>query len=1093
EVVRPKVEGSAVLARAVAGEPLDFLTFFSSANALPGSAGQGNYVAGCTYQDALAGWLGATAGVPVTTIAWGFWGEVGAVADAATRDRLARHGVRGIGTSEGIDAFARAVGIGGPVVAVKADPPVLETLGLDPTRPAVRKLAGVSVAGRTAEALAPLMSVANRGFPDVDAAMAALERYGWLRAWDALTTAAAIPVEKPFTAAGLARRFEIRPKFTRLFAALLAGFRRAGLIEPPREPGDPLWRPAAMTTECHTLAAQAAAAVADTGQRADWVRHTQALLDACSDQLPAVLAGRADPVGVLFPGGSLDLVERIYHGNPLSDFCHRATASAVAAAVAARLADGHPGPVRVLEIGAGTGGTARAVLSALLPFADRLEYVYTDVSRKFLDHARTGFAANLPFVKYAVYDAEQPAETAGFALGSVDVIVAANVLHATRRLAETLAGAKRLLTGGGVLVLNEVTAARDYATLTFGLTDGWWRAADPADRLPGAPLAATADWHRLLGVQGFRVVSEVGVRPAVGGEVQQAVIVAESDGWVAVGSGRPAVRPNQVVEAIASSDPTAVTDRPDDYVRGILAAVLHVDPRQIEPDQPFERYGLESLTALEVRNRIHADYPGVPKTLLFEYPTLRKLSAHLAAEHDPTRAKPPDSAPPIPATAVVVPSSPADASSADIAIVGLSGRYPGAADLGEFWANLRAGKSVIREVPADRWDWRAAGGGVRWGGFLNHVDRFDPLFFGISPAEAEAMDPHERLWVEECWKALEDAGYPPARLAAEIGNSDGTPVGVFAGVMNPMYQWVAAGAAAAGHPTAATRSYWSIANRVSYLFDFHGPSLAVDTACSASLTAIHLACEALRRGECRVALAGGVNLILHPQHWASLSYAGMLSAGPMLRSYGAGADGFLDGEGVGVAVLRPLADAVAAGDRIWAVIKGSAVNAGGRTTGYTVPNAAAQGAMISAALARAGVAADTIGYVEGHGTGTPLGDPLEVAGLNRAFAGVAPRSVRLGSVKSNIGHLEAAAGIAGLTRAVLQLAHGEFAPTLHADPPNPDIRFAGSPFTLPTRVEPWPAIGQPRRAAVSSFGAGGANAHVVLEEAPAVPVDEAST
>ncbi len=1081
EVVRPKADGGLALARAVAGEPLDYLAFFSSANALPGAAGQGNYAAGCAYQDALAARLRAE-GVPAVTVSWGYWGEVGAVADDATRDRLARHGVREIGTSEGLEAFAQAVALGGQVVAVKADPPVLEALGLDPSRPVVRRLPAVPRTDRVPAALAPLAAEADRGFPDVDDAMAALERYGWRRAWDGLTTAAGLSAGKPYTAAGLGRQVGVVPKYARLFAALLAGFRRAGLIEPARGPDDPLWRPA--VTPTRHAAAEAVEAVDAAGRDREWVRHTRALLDACIDQLPAVVAGRTDPVGVLFPDGSLDLVERIYRGNPLSDFCHRATAAAVAAAVAGRLATGHLGPIRVLEVGAGTGGTARAVLDALRPFAERVEYLYTDVSRRFLDHARGGFAAGYPFVRYALYDAEQPAEAAGFAPGTFDVVVAANVLHATRRLADTLGGVKRLLAGGGVLVVNEVTAARDFATLTFGLTDGWWRAADPADRLPNAPLAAAADWHRLLGIQGFRVVSEVGVRHTAGGEVQQAVVVAESDGWVAVGAGPQDVRPARVVESVASSDPPADTDRLDDYVRRVLSAVLHVEPGQIEPDQPFERYGLESLTALEVRNRIHADFPGVPKTLLFEYPTLGKLAAHLAAHYGPQVAAKFGAS--ITAPLPIAPPAPTpDVVGGDIAVVGLSGRYPGAVDLGAFWANLRAGKSGIREVPPDRWDWRTAGAGVRWGGFLDGVDRFDPLFFGVSPAEAEAMDPHERLWVEECWTALEDAGYPPARLAAAVGTPAGNPVGVFAGVMNPTYQWVAAGAAAAGHPTAATRSYWSVANRVSYLFDFHGPSLAVDTACSASLTAIHLACEALRRGECKVALAGGVNLVLHPRHWASLSYAGMLSAGPIVKAYGAGADGFVDGEGVGVAVLRPLADALAAGDRVWAVIKGSAVNAGGRTTGYTVPNAAAQGAVIAAALARAGVAPDTIGYVEGHGTGTPLGDPLEVAGLNRAFAGVPPGTVRLGSVKANVGHLEAAAGVAGLTRAVLQLVHGEFAPTPHADPPNPDIRFAGSPFTLPARVEPWPATGRPRRAAVSSFGAGGANAHVILEEAPA--------
>jgi polyketide synthase PksN len=310
------------------------------------------------------------------------------------------------------------------------------------------------------------------------------------------------------------------------------------------------------------------------------------------------------------------------------------------------------------------------------------------------------------------------------------------------------------------------------------------------------------------------------------------------------------------------------------------------------------------------------------------------------------------------------------------------------------------------------------------------------------------------------------------------------------------YQWYGIEQWVRGSPGTAHSAYWSIANRVSYLFDFHGPSLAVDTACSSSLTAIHLACEALRRGECRVALAGGVSLILHPRQMIALSHLRMLSRGPAVKAYGTGADGFVDGEGVGVAVLRPLADAVAAGDRILAVIKGSAVNAGGKTSGYTVPNPNAQAGVIAAAFARAGVDPATITYVEGHGTGTPLGDPIEVRALARAFgSAVARQSIPLGSVKPNVGHLESAAGVAGLTKAVLQLMNREIAPTLNADPPSPDIRFADTPFRLPTWAEPWaaPPGGGPRRAAVSSFGAGGANAHLILEEAPSAPAVNPST
>ncbi|WP_031095190.1 beta-ketoacyl synthase N-terminal-like domain-containing protein, partial [Streptomyces sp. NRRL S-15] len=356
--------------------------------------------------------------------------------------------------------------------------------------------------------------------------------------------------------------------------------------------------------------------------------------------------------------------------------------------------------------------------------------------------------------------------------------------------------------------------------------------------------------------------------------------------------------------------------------------------------------------------------------------------------------------------------------------------------------------------------------------------------------------PQERLFLQTAAAVLDDAGHPAAELAAR------GPVGVFAGVMNNNYEWMGGEANALGVRTDAHSNHWSIANRVSYTFDFTGPSLAVDTACSASLTAIHLACESIRSGECHAAIAGGVNLILHPMHLRMLADRGMISHGDRLRSFGADADGFVDGEGVGAVLLRPLKDAIADGDRILGVIRGSAINAGGKTGGYTVPSAAAQAEVIRAALQRAQADPATVGYVEAHGTGTPLGDPVEIAGLVEAFGGridaterAEGPTVAVGSVKSNIGHLESAAGVAGLTKVLFQLRHRTLVPSLNAARRNPGIDFATTPFEVQQTLQPWvPAAGDgdvPLRAVVSSFGGGGANACLVVEEyrtPPAEPV-----
>lgn len=331
------------------------------------------------------------------------------------------------------------------------------------------------------------------------------------------------------------------------------------------------------------------------------------------------------------------------------------------------------------------------------------------------------------------------------------------------------------------------------------------------------------------------------------------------------------------------------------------------------------------------------------------------------------------------------------------------------------------------------------------------------------------MDPQERLFLQTAYASIEDAGYTPDSLCSS------RKIGVFAGVMNKNY------------PTGY--GYWSIANRISYLLNFQGPSLAVDTACSSSLTAIHLALESIYSGSSDCAIAGGVNLVVDPVHYQNLSVMNMLSASDTCKSFGDDADGFVDGEGVGAIVLKPLQQAIADGDHIYGVIKASAINSGGKTNGYTVPNPHAQAQVIKEAIERADIPARTISYLEAHGTGTALGDPIEIAGLTKAFEKDTQEKqfCAIGSSKSNIGHCESAAGIAGLTKILFQFKYGQIAPSLHAQRLNPNIEFSHTPFVVQQQLGEWkrPVIGGqevPRRAGLSSFGAGGSNAHIILEE-----------
>lgn len=432
------------------------------------------------------------------------------------------------------------------------------------------------------------------------------------------------------------------------------------------------------------------------------------------------------------------------------------------------------------------------------------------------------------------------------------------------------------------------------------------------------------------------------------------------------------------------------------------------------------------------------------------------------------------------------------AASEPIAIVGIGCRLPGGVRTPEaFWDLLRAGVDAIREVPPDRWDVDAsydpdpdAPGkmSTRWGGFIDHVDAFDPHFFGISPREAQSMDPQQRLLLEVAWEALEHAAISPQRL-------EGTRTSVYLGLSASDYlQLIRSGGLGSLDAYTASGVAHSIASgRLSYFLGIRGPSVTIDTACSSSLVAIHHAVGSLRRGESSMALAGGVNLVLGPDVTIALSKARMMAPDGRCKAFDASADGFVRGEGCAILVLKRLSDAQSDGDRIVALIRGSAANQDGRSNGLTAPNGPSQVDVLRDALADAGVQPHEVGYVEAHGTGTSLGDPIEVQALGRVF-GTQPREsgpLLIGSVKSNIGHLEAAAGVAGLIKLVLCLEHGEIPGQIHLTNPNPHIGWETLGVRAPTAATAWPSTeGSRRVGGVSSFGFSGTNVHMVLEQAP---------
>ncbi|WP_460370176.1 beta-ketoacyl synthase N-terminal-like domain-containing protein, partial [Actinocorallia lasiicapitis] len=424
-----------------------------------------------------------------------------------------------------------------------------------------------------------------------------------------------------------------------------------------------------------------------------------------------------------------------------------------------------------------------------------------------------------------------------------------------------------------------------------------------------------------------------------------------------------------------------------------------------------------------------------------------------------------------------------------IAVIGMACRLPQAPDPAAFWRLMRAGESAIGEVPADRWDPdafdspadRAA---LRHGGFLDRVDGFDPAFFGISPREAAVMDPQQRLVAELSWEALEDAGIVPGALS-------GSATGVFLGAIAGDYATLLH----RGGPDAVTQHSLAgnhrgiIANRVSYQLGLSGPSLTVDAAQASSLVAVHLACQSLRSGESAVALAGGVSLNLVPESALAVARFGGLSPDGRCYTFDARANGYVRGEGGVVLVLKPLARAVADGDEIHGLLLGSAVNNDGGTDGLTVPSAAAQAEAVRRACARADLPVSGLQYVELHGTGTPVGDPIEADGLGRVFRDV-PAPVPVGSAKTNVGHLEGASGIVGLLKTLLAVRHRELPASLNFEHPNPRIDLAALNLRVQRELGPWPRPAEPLIAGVSSFGMGGTNCHVVVAEPPAVAEPE---
>ena len=581
----------------------------------------------------------------------------------------------------------------------------------------------------------------------------------------------------------------------------------------------------------------------------------------------------------------------------------------------------------------------------------------------------------------------------------------------------------------------------------------------------GAIRRAVAEEHDIE-LHAALLVYPLGIPRTSSGKIQRHLCRASflsGEGLEIAGEWRRPRNP-ALPEAVQADPRIADTGSIRAWLMQKVADKLSVPVHTVRASDPFSQFGIDSKDAVALSGELQ-EWLGRPlaATLLYDYPTIEALACHLSPRME--------QAPTAPA---------AEGGKGAVAIVGMACRFPLGRNPEAFWRMLRDGRSAI--APAlgarfKRFGWPDSKA-PEWAGLLDEVENFDAEFFEITRREAEAMDPQQRLLLEIAREALEDAGIPPNSLG-------GTRTGVFIGISNSDYARLQSNHASATEPYAATGNALSIAaNRISYLLDLRGPSWAVDTACSSSLVAVHQAAESLLNGACDMALTGGVNLILAPHLSVMFARAGMLAADGRCRTFDDSASGYVRGEGAGLVILKRLSDALRDGDPVLAVIRGSVVNQDGMTNGLTAPNGPAQQAVMRDAWCRSGVDPSEAGYVEAHGTGTPLGDAMELASLQAVFGAECTGPVFAGSVKTNIGHLEAAAGIAGLIKTVLSLRHEEIPPHLHFERLNRRAAEDGTPVRIPLTLTPWPRGERKRLAGVSSFGFGGTNAHVVIEEAP---------
>ncbi|KFF06341.1 SDR family NAD(P)-dependent oxidoreductase [Flavobacterium reichenbachii] len=1108
----PKSKGSHNLINAFKSEPLDFICFYSSFQSFWNGMGQSNYSAGCTYKDSYARYVEASTGIPSYSINWGYWGEVGVVSDSRYKILMNSMGAESISSNEGMQILEEVLS-GEPrqVIAVKLK-------GKEVFKSLERSACEISVIKTMSTVSLNEVKEGNyetKGVQDIDVFKNISRRLllGVLLDMGLETNAI-----NWISIVNLQEKLRVIGLYKRLFEEIVSELSDAGYLE---RKGDEV-RYLKSENSDFNIANSFENFLENSSEN---YLPQVTLLKTCLDSFSSILSGQIRATDVLFPSGSLDLVSPIYKGNAQMDYFNELISDSIVSAVASGINSLPVGSkIKLLEVGAGTGGTSEILFKKLEKYKDFIEYKYTDISHGFLFYAEDKYKEMAPYLSTCIFNIEESPIHQEIPLGEYDIVVGSNVVHATKNILNTLTNIKAVLKQGGMLFLNEISGKELFTTLTFGLLEGWWLYDDEELRLTGSPGLLKSSWDKVLKEAGFKQINFFPKKTE--SSLAQQMIVAKSDGMVKI------FKDEKVKESVSLPSEAAALktfDEKKEYtqklnheinkeeliteITAIVASTIKYRKEDFDINKSFMDYGFDSILGTTLVKNINEAFDiDLSPIDIFNYPTVASLSAYIELQYKEILEKKLSSnialgqKNPIenieelhnqtkeyqkieePLLDLSISSGSSYILDDEIAIIGMSGRYPKSKNLDEFWSNISQGIDCVDEVSKNRWDlnehYKEGGEKTgelycKWMGELSDVDKFDPLFFNISPTEAILMDPQHRIFLEECWKSFEDAGYQQDDL-------NGIKCGTYAGIMiNEYTHRIKESGIDKNQAQMMTGNSNSIfAARVAYLLNLKGPAIAVDTACSSSLVSIHLACQALRSKEVDMAIAGGVSLYLSVETYKQMCAAGMLSPTGKCKSFDNDADGFVPGEGVGVVVLKRLKDAIRDNDDIKGVIIGSGINQDGKTNGITAPNANSQLSLMKEIYERYNIKPETISYVETHGTGTKLGDPIEIEALKKVFEVSNTKNYcGIGSVKSNIGHTSAAAGIASLAKVILQLKHEKIAPTINFENENELLNIKESAFYINKALRDWQYNeSKPRRAAISSFGFSGTNAHIVIEE-----------